>query len=68
MRLLRMNLSDQDRVRCLAQPDRAEVKLGHTGEHEAQRGVQRDGQNRGDDHGQALGVRERPEEPPFLAL
>jgi len=42
------------------------LKFAHVREHQAHGGIERDGQHRGHDHGQVLGVGERLEQPAFL--
>ena len=66
--LLGVDVADQDGVRDAAEPRRAEVERRTCVKSSAQRGVERDGQERRDDHRQRLGVGERLEQAPFLRL
>ena len=61
-----MDLAHQDGVRHASQPARPELIVLHVGEQQPHGRIERDRQNRRDDHGKGLGVRQRLEQPAFL--
>ena len=66
MLLLGVDLADEHGVGGAREPARAEAEVSHVREQQAQRGIERDGEQRGDDHGEVLRVGERLEEPALL--
>ena len=68
MRLLGPDAADDHRVDRPAEPRGPELEAPHAREEHAQRGVERDHEDRRHQHGERLGVGERLEHPPFLRL
>ena len=50
------------------QPARPEIEVAQAHQHQPQGGIERDGQHRGHDHGEVLGVGQRLEQAAFLRL
>ena len=51
-----------------AEPSRPEIEALDAGQQQAQGGIEGDREQRGHDHGQRLGISQRPEHPAFLGL
>ena len=68
MMLFAADPAAQRGVRQAAPPSRAPSAPLQTGQGETQRGIQRDGEESGDQHREALGIGERMEEPAFLTF
>jgi hypothetical protein len=63
-----MNGTHHNGIRGTAEPGRLEAELLAPREQHAQRWIQRDRQNSGDDHGKSLGISEWPEKAAFLGF
>ena len=64
--LLRVVAADRDLVEDPGEPARPEVNEVHPREEHAQRGIEGEGEQGGDEHGEVLGPGERREEPALL--
>src|SRR5882672_2138911 len=63
-----VNLSHRNRVGYPRQPARAEGKFSRSHQEQTNRRIERDGQYRGNRHGEVLGERQRLEQPSLLIL